>query len=46
MKDYFGKVGEIDHLVWTSGDGIVIGFSDIDIANSKGESSCLSHLRC
>ncbi|KZW00443.1 2-hydroxycyclohexanecarboxyl-CoA dehydrogenase [Exidia glandulosa HHB12029] len=29
-------VGEIDHLIWTSGDALKMGFPDVDIDQSKG----------
>ncbi|KAL5519705.1 hypothetical protein ACEPAG_1365 [Sanghuangporus baumii] len=36
VKDLLGRVGEIDHLVWTSGDSLRTSFPDIDLDANKG----------
>lgn len=40
MNAFFHKVGEVDHLVWTSGDGTT--FAGQDLEEQKGE--LLQHL--
>ncbi|KAH8115656.1 short-chain dehydrogenase/reductase SDR [Phellopilus nigrolimitatus] len=35
VKAFFEKVGEIDHLVWSSGDSLPIGFLDVDLDQRK-----------
>ncbi|KAH8115684.1 short-chain dehydrogenase/reductase SDR [Phellopilus nigrolimitatus] len=35
VKAFFAKVGEIDHLVWSSGDSLQLGFSDVDLEERK-----------
>lgn len=42
VKAFFEKIGEIDHLVWTSGDGL--NFVGQDIEEHKGELP--AHLAC
>lgn len=37
VETFFNNIGEIDHLVWTSGDKLRPGFKDIDIENYKGQ---------
>ncbi len=39
VKALFSRVGEIDHLVWTSGAGLRdrIGFKDTDLGKQRGE---------
>lgn len=37
VEAFFNNIGEIDHLVWTSGDKLRPGFKDIDIENYKGQ---------
>lgn len=36
VKALLDSVGEIDHLVWTSGDALKMGFPDVDLETSKG----------
>ena len=36
VKTYFANIGEIDHLIWTSGDPLKLGFPDVDITAIKG----------
>ena len=36
VKDYFSSLGEIDHLIWTSGDPLKLGFPNVDITELKG----------
>ncbi|KAL5489725.1 hypothetical protein ACEPAI_4557 [Sanghuangporus weigelae] len=35
VKDLLGRVGEIDHLVWTSGDSLRTSFPDVDLDANK-----------
>ena len=37
FEAFFNDIGEIDHLVWTSGDKIKSGFKDINIEAHKGK---------
>lgn len=36
IETFFNDIGEIDHLVWTSGDKLRPGFKDIDVEKYKG----------
>ena len=36
VRALFERVGEIDHLVWTSGDGLRLGFPNMDLEANKG----------
>lgn len=36
VETFIVNVGEIDHLVWTSGDKIRSGFKDVDLETFKG----------
>lgn len=36
VKALFARVGEVDHLVWTSGDSLRLGFPDMDLDKNKG----------
>ncbi|KLO18612.1 NAD(P)-binding protein [Schizopora paradoxa] len=35
VHELFGKIGEIDHLVWTSGDPLRLSFPDVDLDSQK-----------
>ncbi|KAH8112589.1 short-chain dehydrogenase/reductase SDR [Phellopilus nigrolimitatus] len=35
VKAFFERVGEIDHLVWSSGDPLRLGFPNIDLDKNK-----------
>ena len=37
VKTFTLELGEIDHLVWTSGDPLRLGFMDMDIEGQKGK---------
>ena len=37
VKKFFLELGEIDHLVWTSGDALRLGFLDRDLEKEKGK---------
>lgn len=37
VKQLMETVGEIDHLIWTSGDALQMGFPALDLATAKGE---------
>ena len=37
IESFFAKVGEIDHLVWSSGDGVPLG---VEAEEAKGERGC------
>ena len=39
VREFLEKVGEIDHLVWTSGDGLPLGFHQMDLDSMRSESS-------
>ena len=36
VQTFIKGVGEIDHLVWTSGDPLKVGFPDLDLEQVKG----------
>lgn len=36
VEAFFKDIGEIDHLVWTSGDTIKQGFKDVNLETFKG----------
>lgn len=36
VQTFVKGVGEIDHLVWTSGDPLKVGFPDLDLEKVKG----------
>lgn len=36
VKALFARVGEVDHLVWTSGDSLRLGFPNMDLDKNKG----------
>ena len=36
VKDLVARVGEVDHLVWTSGDALRLGFPNVEIDKNKG----------
>ncbi len=36
VQAYVKELGEIDHLVWTSGDPLKLGFPNIDLERAKG----------
>ena len=36
VKDLVARVGEVDHLVWTSGDPLRLGFQGIDLDKNRG----------
>jgi len=35
VHEFFGKIGELDHLVWTSGDPLRLGFPNVDLEAQK-----------
>lgn len=35
IRALLAKVGEVDHLVWTSGDGLRLGFPDMDLDKNR-----------
>lgn len=35
VKKFFKKIGEIDHVVYTSGDALKLGFKDVDLGTLK-----------
>ena len=35
VRDLVSRVGEIDHLVWTSGDGLPLGFAQADLDSMR-----------
>ena len=37
VKALFERVGEVDHLVWTSGDSLRLGFPNMDLDANKGK---------
>lgn len=37
VEDFMTNVGEIDHLVWTSGESVKPGFKDVDLETRKGK---------
>lgn len=37
---FFDSIGEIDHLVWTSGDALKRGWKDVNLESLKGMSNC------
>ena len=36
VRSFFEGAGEIDHLVWTAGDSLKLGFPDIDLDKERG----------
>ncbi|KAF8575318.1 NAD-binding protein [Ramaria rubella] len=36
LKAFVERVGEMDHIVWTSGDGLKLGFPDVDVEALQG----------
>ena len=36
IKTLFGKIGEVDHVVWTSGVKLRLGFKDVDLDKQRG----------
>ena len=38
IRTFMEKVGQIDHLVWTSGDALRFGFKDFNVDENKGTS--------
>ena len=36
IQIFFEKIGEIDHLVWTSGDALRFGFKNVDLDKQRG----------
>lgn len=36
VKAFFDNLGEIDHLVWSSGDPLRLGYSGMDLDANKG----------
>ena len=44
VKNLMERVGEIDHLVWTSGEPFKLTFPDIDIDDYKGAFSTFASL--
>ena len=43
VHEFFGKIGEFDHLVWTSGDPLRLSFPNVDLDTQKGAktSTCI-----
>lgn len=35
LKEVVTRIGEVDHIVWTSGDQLKIGFPDVDLETVK-----------
>ena len=42
VKEFIQGAGEIDHLVWTSGDSLRLGFPNMDLDEHRG--ACPSYL--
>ena len=36
LKEFVTRIGEVDHVVWTSGDKLKVGFPDVDVESMKG----------
>ena len=39
VKAFFAGLGEIDHLVWSSGDPLRLGYSEMDLDANRGSLS-------
>jgi len=39
LKEFIINIGEIDHVIWTSGDDVteVMGFPNVALGNAKGQ---------
>ena len=37
VKAFMERIGEVDHLVWSSGDGLRLGFPNIDLDKNRGK---------
>lgn len=35
VKEFVTRIGEIDHVVWTSGDKLTLGFPDVEVESLK-----------
>ena len=46
VKDFIQGVGEIDHLVWTSGDSLRLGFPNMDLDEQRGTCSLYLTTTC
>ena len=38
VKEFMNRVGEVDHLIWSSGDGLRLGFPNINLEENRGRS--------
>lgn len=46
VRQFFEKTGEIDHLVWTSGDPLRLGYLQMDLDKQKGAHVVDFRLKC
>lgn len=37
LEKFLQQIGEVDHIVWTSGDGLPLGFPNLKLENMKSE---------
>ena len=37
VKEFMNRVGEVDHLIWSSGDGLRLGFPNINLVENRGK---------
>lgn len=42
IKTFLEKIGNVDHLVWTSGDALQLGFKNIDLGKQRRAFFCTS----
>jgi NAD(P)-dependent dehydrogenase (short-subunit alcohol dehydrogenase family) len=35
LKEFVTRIGEVDHIVWTSGDQLKLGFPSVDLESLK-----------
>ena len=42
IKTFLENIGDVDHLVWTSGDALQLGFKDIELGKQRRAFFCTS----